>query len=238
MLGCFVPRRNGPDPLPRRKSQLGVLESAFVGLMTVFSAFSVFAGAVLRASGRMVAGILAELGIAPWISVILIGVPALFLDTSLLTVLCSLLAAGVVTSVWAFSATRTFFDVSEKMDWRGCVHFVRNQLTSLASLMGTSLLFFVLVWVPQLGLGVLPHGGTGGRGHRSREGGQFYQHLPRNTVLVHGTEACAPCPCRPDEAAEQRLWRGGLDGSPGGGARAGRGSRRIRIRPAALRRRL
>lgn len=139
-------------------SRIGLLESACVGLMTVFYSFNVFAGAVLRASGRMVSGILIELGLAPWLSVLLVGVPALFSETSVLGVLCSLLAAGFATTVWAHTSTRTLIGGPRGTDWSECFAFVRDHMASLASLMGTSLLFYILVWVPQLGLGVV---GTG-----------------------------------------------------------------------------
>ncbi|MDQ0824665.1 O-antigen/teichoic acid export membrane protein [Arthrobacter sp. B2I5] len=139
-------------------AQMGLLESICVGLMTVFYSFNVFAGAVLRASGRMVSGILAELGTTPWLSILLVGAQAMFVKSSVLTVLCSLLAAAFATSFWAYRATRTIIHVPGRAEWGQGLVFVRCQLSSLASLMGTSLLFFVLVWVPQLGLGLV---GTG-----------------------------------------------------------------------------
>lgn len=139
-------------------SRSDALEAVCVGLMTVCYAINVFAGAVLRASGRLVAGILAELGSAPWLTVVFVGLISLFVRPTVLTVLLSLLAAGAATAVWALSQIRALNGVRDRLNWRGCIAFVRIHLFSLISLMGTSLLFFTLVWVPQLCLGMV---GTG-----------------------------------------------------------------------------
>lgn len=139
-------------------SRSDVLEAACVGLMTVFYAINVFAGAVLRASGRLIAGILAELGSAPWLTAIFVGLASFFWQPTVLTVLLALLAAGALTALWAMVQIRALNTVRGDFDWRGCFIFVRTHLSSLSALMGTSLLFFALVWVPQLGLGLV---GTG-----------------------------------------------------------------------------
>lgn len=141
--------------LQMSSTPVGPLEAACVGLMTVFYALNVFLGAVLRASGRMVAGILAELGVAPWLTVLLVLVSPAFVENTVLTVLIYMLAAGLVTFLWAFGTTTTNFRDDSDFDWSGCLDYARKNVSSLASLMGTSLLFFALVWVPQLCLGLV-----------------------------------------------------------------------------------
>ncbi len=147
---------SGVLPLPT--PGLTVLDAACVGIMTVFYSLSVFAGAVLRGSGVLVAGIWAELGIAPWLTSTFVGLQMLTGEATVSTVLGSLLAAGVITALWALRAARPVVATSSNMDWQRGFTFMREHTGSLASLMGTSLLFFALVWVPQLGLGVV---GTG-----------------------------------------------------------------------------
>ncbi|MDQ0129457.1 lipopolysaccharide biosynthesis protein [Arthrobacter bambusae] len=144
--------------LPLPASAHGVPEAACVGLMTVFYALSVFAGAVLRGSGRLVAGILAELGLAPWLTILFVGAQMLLGKPTVLTVLLALLAAGAITALWALKSAQSAISFPGKIDWVEGLLFIQKHLSSLASLMGTSLLFFALVWVPQLSLGFV---GTG-----------------------------------------------------------------------------
>lgn len=155
--GLFVLLTTGL--LQLSSSPVGPMAAACLGLMTVFYALNVFLGAVLRASGKMVAGIMAELGIAPWLTVLFLVASSMIVDDiEVFTVLLYMLVSGLATFLWAFRATTSNFRVAAVFDWSGFLTYSRSHLSSLASLMGTSLLFFALVWVPQLCLGLV---GTG-----------------------------------------------------------------------------
>lgn len=141
--------------LPASLHGLTVLDAVCAGAMTVFYSVGVFAGAVLRGSGRLVAGIAAELGIAPWVTAALVvGLQVTGVST-VTTVLFSFLISGLLTALWASHAAHPFLGADDNASWRSGMAFLRVHLGSLASLMGTSLLFFALVWVPQLSLGVV-----------------------------------------------------------------------------------
>lgn len=144
--------------LPFADRGIGAPEAAVVGLMTVVYALGVFAGAVLRGAGRLVAGILAELGIAPWLTILGLWLLPLFGEPTVLGVLAVQLVSGAITAAWALWAARTSLARAALQDWREGLAFLRTQSSSLGHLMGTSVLFFALVWAPQLALGLV---GTG-----------------------------------------------------------------------------
>lgn len=156
--GAFICTLLLSGVLPLPVHEISLFDAASVGIMTVSYALGVFAGAVLRGSGRLVAGIAAELGIAPWLTSAFVALQMASGEPTISAVLGSLLAAGLITAVWALRAAKPMITTSGAMDWPGCFAFVREHLGSLASLMGTSLLYFALVWVPQLCLGFV---GTG-----------------------------------------------------------------------------
>lgn len=144
--------------MPFAGGHISALEAATVGVMSVVYSLGVFAGAVLRGAGRLVAGILAELGIAPWLTVASVIWLSAMGEATVLTVLWALLVSGGITAAWALGAARRSVPWVGAPEWRNGCTFIRRQLSSLVPLMGTSLLFFALVWVPQLALGFV---GTG-----------------------------------------------------------------------------
>lgn len=134
---------------------IGPIEAMIVGLMTVFYALGVFSGAVLRGSGRLVAGIMAELGVAPWLTVVFVVILSVTGKATLVTVLFSLLTAGALAATWSLWAAWAKIPRQGPLEWDEGVVFVREHLSSLMRLMGTSVLFLALVWIPQLGLGLI-----------------------------------------------------------------------------------
>lgn len=130
-----------------------VAGSALLGAGVLPASLSVTASAILRARGRVATGTLAELGSTPLLGfVALLGFDAAA-DPGVLPCLVIFSLANLATSVWALPAAL----VATRTTQTG-VEGVRDlppQATgALASMMGTSLLFYLLTWAPVLTLGL------------------------------------------------------------------------------------
>lgn len=114
--------------------------------------FAVFAGAVLRAYGRLAIGTIAELGSIPTLTTV--GIVALQLCgvLDIVTALLVLTVASWVSGAWAVLAmTATVPSGAEAPIAAPVVSlgaFIRHHGRALVAMMGTSLLFYVLTWAP------------------------------------------------------------------------------------------
>ncbi|WP_349899463.1 MATE family efflux transporter [Parafrigoribacterium soli] len=123
-----------------------------VAATAIPQAFAVIAGAVLRVQGRLALGIVAELGSIPGLSILfLLLAEALgFLD--LAVALLTLAAASWITALWAVPAAISSVRAIPRQpstELTGAfVRFLRCRIPQMSSMMGTSLLFYVLSWAP------------------------------------------------------------------------------------------
>lgn len=114
-------------------------------------AWSVLAGAVLKARGWIAAGILAELGSVPVVTTIILGVSWEY-SWTLASVTAVLAASAWLTCLWSVPLSIVLMrSASEPVTDRTSV--LRTNLGSLSSMMGTSVLYYLLVWAPLLILG-------------------------------------------------------------------------------------
>jgi len=114
-------------------------------------ALSVLAGALLRARGRLVVGTFAELGSLPTFATLAVLAVAALGELTLQAALYSLVAASWLTAVWAVAAaTASMRGISHvgAPDSQPLAGFLRKYLRQLAPMMGTSLIFYVVTWVP------------------------------------------------------------------------------------------
>lgn len=121
-------------------------------------AFTVIAGSVLRGRGRLGLGITAELGSIPAITIVLMLTSEVFGTLSLATALVSLSVASWVTALWAVLAAigllRSQADTLPQFGGKGFRAFIAGRLGQLSSMMGTSLLFYLLTWSPLYALSI------------------------------------------------------------------------------------
>lgn len=125
----------------------------FLVLLTALpQALMVIAGAVLRGRGRLVLGILAELGSIHFFSILLLVVFELTGGLTVTTALIALAGGSWLTALWSVPAAIASLDAHTAADgehwWPGFGRFLRQRLRQLSSMMGTSLLFQVLTWAP------------------------------------------------------------------------------------------
>lgn len=117
-------------------------------------ALSVLAGAVLRGRGRVAYGTLAELGSTPVLAGIGIWVAAHVTHMTLGKVLCILVVASVVTVAWSipvvFHCSRVERRNSEPR--LKLYAYLRSNHRALVSMMGTSVLFYLITWSPLFAL--------------------------------------------------------------------------------------
>ncbi len=138
---------------------LGILPelSSFTLFAVSFSvvplALSVFAGAALRGSGRVPLGVVAELGSVP----LLTTVGVIILDQSgsagLDAVLLVMSAAAALTALWSMPAALWNITAQHSASSAEGRAAPIISARSLASMMGTSLLFYLLTWAPIYVLG-------------------------------------------------------------------------------------
>lgn len=119
-------------------------------------ALSVVAGAILRGSGRLALGTLAELGSMPALALLLFAAEAGFGRRDLTGALIALAIAGWATSAWAVPTALLEVRSHEpiRAPARRYPSYLRRGARQLASMMGTSLLFYVLTWAPVFVLAV------------------------------------------------------------------------------------
>jgi len=118
----------------------------------VAQAFSVIAGAVLRGRGHLATGIIAELGSIPVLSILLLLTLSSFGALNLTTALLALAGASWLTALWAIpvaiASIREERRSSARLTVSGLKPYLRSRFGPLSSMMGTSLLFYVLTWSP------------------------------------------------------------------------------------------
>jgi O-antigen/teichoic acid export membrane protein len=114
--------------------------------------FAVVAGAILRGRGRMVSGVLAELGSVPILATILILAAAAGSDLTLTTAVAAFALSALTTAVWsvALAVRSTRAERDEPPTTHGLREFVRRRGAQLSSMMGTSLVFYSVAWAPVL----------------------------------------------------------------------------------------
>ena len=111
---------------------------------------AVLAGALLRARGHLVVGTFAELGSLPTLATIGIVASTAVGEVTLAVALYCLAAASWVTAIWAVGAAlMSLRRVSHAREPRHSFsQFIVLYLKQLAPMMGTSLIFYVVTWVP------------------------------------------------------------------------------------------
>lgn len=129
------------------------VENAEVAILSVPPmAISVLAGAVLRGRGRVTSGTLAELGSTPAVAGLAIMAGAQFIHLTLGNVLTILVIANVFTAAWSFPlAVRCMARDGVKLG-PNFNFYLRTNLYALSSMMGTSVLFYLITWTPLFAL--------------------------------------------------------------------------------------
>lgn len=121
-------------------------------------ALAVIAGSVLRGRGRLGVGIIAELGSIPALSIVLLLICDVSGVLSLTTALLSLVAASWLTALWAVVAAvamvRNDGELPRQSPDAGFRKFIASRVGQLSSMMGTSLLFYLLTWSPLYALSI------------------------------------------------------------------------------------
>ncbi|GAB3800084.1 hypothetical protein GCM10028798_14060 [Humibacter antri] len=118
-------------------------------------ALAVLSGAILRGLGRLGAGTMAELGSIPILTLVIVLTTAAAGTATLTAAVAALTAASWMTAAWSVPAA--LGALRRTADRQGTVErtagalprFLRRNALSLFSMMGTSLLFYVLTWAPQ-----------------------------------------------------------------------------------------
>ena len=114
-------------------------------------AASVLAGSILRARGRLILGTFAELGSMPALTAL--GITVLFATgmATLESVLICLVAGSWATALWsvwaAVFASRTYVPETSVVPVR-TTQFIRENSRPLTAMMGTSLIFYLVTWIP------------------------------------------------------------------------------------------
>lgn len=122
-------------------------------------AFTVLAGAVLRARDFMAVGITAELGSIPVLSMAFILAGNALGIADLTMALLSLVAASWLTAMWSVPAAIASLrgePKGQRTNWfAGFGDYLRSRIRQLTSMMGTSLLFYILTWSPLYALSIM-----------------------------------------------------------------------------------
>jgi len=124
---------------------------AIVATAVIPQALAVLAGALLRARGRLVVGTFAELGSLPTIATLGLLAYAAVGNVTLVGALYCLAAASWLTALWAVTAAVLSIrkvSPSATRDDQSLSSFVRKYIGQLAPMMGTSLIFYAVTWVP------------------------------------------------------------------------------------------
>ena len=115
----------------------------------VAQAFSVIAGAVLRGRGRMVLGVLAELGSIHVFTIAALIAAGLIATPDVTTALIALTIGSWLTALWAVPAAVWSVPPSVEGAPHGTLRgYLAARWHQLVPMMGTSLLFQVLTWAP------------------------------------------------------------------------------------------
>jgi O-antigen/teichoic acid export membrane protein len=162
-----------------------VRASALLGVAVVPASLSVTASAILRARGRMASGTMAELGATPLLGSVLLVVWGVSGDADLFSSILVFSVANVVTSLWAVPAAvrvtmslpspRPNDTASSTTPATAVAAAVQpTRVPALASMMLTSLFFYLLTWAPVLTLGLLS----------SHSEAAYYNSAARLTAVV------------------------------------------------------
>ena len=122
-----------------------------VATAVIPQALSVLAGALLRARGRLVVGTFAELGSLPALATVGMLAYAVGGEVTLGGSLYCLTAASWLTALWSAAAaaaamrSATYPSAGDRLGFGG---FLRGYVGQLFPMMGTSLIFYVVTWVP------------------------------------------------------------------------------------------
>jgi len=123
-----------------------------LGLTVPALAFAVVAGSILRASGRLVTGVMAELGSVPGLTITVLATMSLVSPLSLEIVLLAFAGAAIASAAWstviAVGELRRQRPEADAVDVTRFKDFVRENARSLTMLMLSSLLFYAVVWAP------------------------------------------------------------------------------------------
>ena len=137
--------------LPIQLPGVGTPTMVLATSAVVPQSLAVLAGALLRARGRLVVGTFAELGSLPTIATLTMLVIALFGQLTLAGAITCFAAASWLTAAWAIGAAVIAIRHGEHpvaTKPRSLGQFVATYLRQLAPMMGTSLIFYVVTWVP------------------------------------------------------------------------------------------
>lgn len=120
--------------------------------------FAIIAGSILRGRGRLSTGIIAELGSLPALSILLLLLFQVSGMLTLTTALLALAAASWITGLWSVGAALATFRAERQFGDRfsavGFRRFVVGRARQLSSMMGSSLLFYLLTWSPLFALSI------------------------------------------------------------------------------------
>jgi len=136
------------------------LSTALIAATAILpQALSVLAGVILRANGRLAIGTLAELGSIPALTITVLIVEATMAVPTLAAGVLALSVGSWLTAAWAVPvAVRSLgalpLDGSAPESSKSMADFLRSHFRPMASMMGTSLLFYVLTWAPQFVLAI------------------------------------------------------------------------------------
>ncbi|MDQ0374227.1 lipopolysaccharide biosynthesis protein [Cellulomonas humilata] len=118
-------------------------------------ALAVVAGSILRGQGRMVSGVLAELGSVPILSTVLVVAATAGPGLTLTRAIVAFAVAALITATWSVAlAVRSTRERPNGPAGDGLREFVRRRGATLSSMMGTSLVFYAVAWAPVLVLTV------------------------------------------------------------------------------------
>jgi O-antigen/teichoic acid export membrane protein len=133
-----------------------VAAAIIFGAAVIPAAVSVTASAILRAHGRVALGTLAELGSTPLIATVALLVWSATSGSGLFSTVVAFGLANVATSIWACWVTAADLRVvGTASEVAAPVHDEPLDVRGMASMMVTSLLFYLLTWAPVLALGLL-----------------------------------------------------------------------------------
>lgn len=129
------------------------LASVLIAATAVFpQSLSVVAGALLRARGHMISGTLAELGSVPALTILGVSLTAVGGVASLDTALVCLSVATWLTAGWSLAVARVVLARLDSSEGARGALSEAGQFRSLGAMMGTSLIFYVVTWMPVFAL--------------------------------------------------------------------------------------
>ena len=117
-------------------------------------ALAVVAGAVLRSRGRMIAGIIAELGSIPSVTCLILLVARLGPGVNLDGAVGALALATWLTAAWSvpLAVRASAGHRSSSVGAGSFIEFLRRRGAALSSMMATALIFYAVAWAPVLTL--------------------------------------------------------------------------------------